>query len=454
MAAMVYHEASSISGYVVFVLLAVVVVGTFVMLQLRLAPKMDVRDDELGKVALTCLMATKLVASVNLNFVYPYAPYLAPYLGVSLFKYGQLLVAQELGSLAYALFAPLLDSQSSSAIRRRLFLGQISIATSTIALPLLPSGSFFGYLVLRFAFGISYAVVAADTAALVGDNVSEQRQGWAMSFVEGSWPLADVMQCGLGVLLEGCATLGLAPVSPAGIFFAVGLLSIPCSAMVVVVPHKEDVSWECPPCCAGYGKLMRSRKPGCYLGWLLLICIVYNVFHAAYGEWLKDTYDARQADIGMIFFCTASAELSANLIAALFISRLTASGAQLAAHGAWSVTVVVLSFAGSFSFAGAAALTFAIYISAELSYVVSWTLASELAEGDQLTMFAAYGAVQGVGRMLGAGLAHKIWAAGGLPLISQTSMGAMAAAGAFLVLAVSGKRRLNSIAQTPMLDSR
>merc|ERR1711865_467285 len=95
---------------------------------------------------------------------------------------------------------------------------------------------------------------------------------------------------------------------------------------------------------------------------------------------------------------------------------------ELGAHMSRTLSTVMMIFAWSFPYKAAAFLVFWIYVSAEFSYLVSWSLAAELAPGDQLSMFAAYGATQATGRMLGAVVANPLWHYGRFSSLASVSV--------------------------------
>jgi len=409
---------------------------------------------EVGLFVLICFMVSKLVVNVNLNFMYPYAPFLAneENFALSADEYGVVLMAGEVGGVILVFITPWMDALSTSAIRRRICLAQICAGVTAILMSMLPSGQFLALVMLRFIFGFAFAVLVTDTAAFVGEYVPEERRGRAMSFIEFSWALGDLLQLLLGELMQDGGSLP--KLSPSVIFLVIGLLSILLGiAIAVVVPQAPDVDWQRKPCCAGYGQLARSRGSSLFLLWLFIICVVYSLFHTCYGTWLKEDYNADEGMVGCIFIYTAVAEVFASMITGYLIDSTSAGASQAVGHTCWLLSTIFMAFGRMLPYHGAAVLVFALYISAELSYVVSWSLAADLAPNDQLTMFAAYGAVQGVGRTVGAGLANPVWKYGSLPFLAALSIGLMIVAGGALALAIRKATGLvqSSVTITPLI---
>ncbi|GAB5357489.1 hypothetical protein AAMO2058_000379300 [Amorphochlora amoebiformis] len=185
----------------------------------------DTKTEEKEKYRVTWVHVTvfslvQLTANLIYRFTYPYAPFIAPALGLQLDDYAIFLLAMDLASIACAFIILVFDKVK----RHHVVLLHLLLVVPTILIPLLAPTfislriALVGLVTLRFATGMGYFLLGNILRSILGTYVPISERGKFMAIYEVCWNISSVLIGAMGPLLHA---YGAEPT-----FIVLGLISL------------------------------------------------------------------------------------------------------------------------------------------------------------------------------------------------------------------------------------
>ena len=361
------------------------------------------------------ILLSRIALNLQFRVVYPFLPAISRGLGIPLETAGLLLAVRSLVSMGSPLYGALADRRGRRPV---MLAGLVALIAGAMAVGIAPG---LGVALAAFALlGFSKAAYDPAAQAYLGDAVPYERRGRVLGIIELSWSLSWF----IGVPVAGflIAASGWRSV----FWFIAGLGVIALLA-----------SWRlCRDCGQGTASIPAARsavRPWRLPAWFtprvsFVLCVSFLVILAnelvfiVYGVWLETSFGLSVVAVGVASLVISLAELLAETASAGTVDRL---GKRRAVFG--GLILHLLSYlllprlAGTLG--GALTGVFLMFLTFEFTVVAIIPLVSELAPEARGTVLALNLAVMALGRVIGALLGPRLWAAGGLAENALVSVG-------------------------------
>lgn len=365
--------------------------------------------------ALAAVLFSRLVLNTARRFAYPFAPVISRGLGVPLSAMTALIAVNQATGVLAIFVGPLSDRFGY----RRMMLTALALLIFGMAL----GGAvpvYAAILAALFFAGMAKNIYDAAVQAYVGEKIPFHRRGTAVGLIELAWAASTFV----GIPVLGWAIAGFGWRSPfvvLSLAAAVGLVAT--YRWIAPDPRPPEASTVPASPLKAVVKLFRHRTAVGAMGFAFFISAANDNIFVVYGAWLESAFDLGVAALGMSTMVIGAAELCGEILTAAFADRLGLKRAILLGTAATAAGFVVLPLAGA-SLPTALGALFLLFLCFEFTFVSSLTMGTELMPGARATMMAAYLAMAGVGRFVGALAGGVAWTHGGLWMTAALSLAA------------------------------
>jgi DHA1 family inner membrane transport protein len=371
----------------------------------------------------------RLLLNTSRRFAYPFAPILSRGLGVSLIAVTSIIAVNQATAVIGMLFGPIADRLG---YRFMMMCGLCLLVIGMLWAGFMPS---YGVVMAALLMaGLGKTIFDPVIQAYVGRDVSYQRRGLAIGFLEMSWAGSTLL--GIPAIALLINWMGWqAPFIAMGGLGLVGMVLLRALIPPDSYPRKTISSQNVFG--LAWRRLAEDRSAAGALGYAFFISVANDNLFVVYGAWLEHSFDISIVALGLGTSIIGMAELCGEGLTAIFSDRL---GLKRSVNIGLIFTVLSYLILPLASKTLASALTgiFLIFISFEFMIVSSMSLCTELMPAYRATMMSAFFAMAGLGRVLGALIGGAIWLAGGIQATCLVSAGVTLLA--FGSLAVGVKR--------------
>lgn len=341
---------------------------------------------------LVVIFLSRTLLDTAYRAVYPFLPFIAADLGVTVETAAELIQARNLVGLTAPVFGPLSDRYG----RRTLMLVGLSITFITCLL-LGIFTSFTFAIVAMMLMGLGSVIFIPAALAYLGDRVPYAERGRAMGLSELSWSAAALIGLplfGIAVQFSGWRTG----------FVALGVVGI--AALIFTWFFLPGDSHLATRRAAGnWLEAVRriAHTPGgvAALATTMLMAVTNENLNVIYGVWMEKSFALDAIALGGVAAAIGAADLSGELFATAFVDRIgkhrVVAGCLLLGGGAYAL----LPFIAKNVWLGAAGL-FGVFFFFELGIVAALPLLSELAPSARATLLSLNIAGFSLGRTVGS----------------------------------------------------
>jgi predicted MFS family arabinose efflux permease len=354
-------------------------------------------------------VAVAVLARLSINIghrmIYPFLPAIARGLDIPLQSGGMLVTVL----LATGMLSPLFGPASDRFGRRRgMVVGMLLVAAGAAVVALVPH---FPAVVAGFALmGLGKVAFDPSLRAYLGDSVPYERRGRVLAITELSWagglligaPLAGWLIGKWGWRSPFALVSGLALMGAVGVGLVMpgrGLSPEPGAGGVALGTALRSV--------------LRSRSAVAALGVTWLIMVAHELLFVVYGTWMEDSFGLSVGRLGLVTVVIGVAELLGELGASIWVDRMGKRLAIGLGLGLVAATYVIWPLVGA-NLGWVLACLFALLFWFEFTFVATLPLVTELVPRARATAVALNGAIDNLGRSVGALLALPLWSAVGL----------------------------------------
>jgi predicted MFS family arabinose efflux permease len=347
----------------------------------------------------------RLAINIGHRMIYPFLPVIARGLDIPVASAGVLVTLLLATGMLGPVFGPLSDRFGR---RGGMVVGMLLVAAGAAFVALIPR---FPAVSIGFALlGLGKVAFDPSLRAFLGDSVPYEGRGRVLAITELSWagglligaPLAGwfiekwgwrspfVMVAGLALL--GAA--GIALVMPGG-----GPSAVSRHGAVALGTALQSV--------------VRNRSAVAALGVTWLIMVAHELLFVVYGTWMEGSFGLSIGRLGLATVVIGVAELAGELAASVWVDRMGKRRAIGLGLVLTAVTYVVWPLVSA-NLGLVLACLFALLFWFEFTFVATLPLVTELVPRARATAVALNGAIENLGRSLGALLALPLWSAVGL----------------------------------------
>lgn len=373
---------------------------------------------------LAVILFSRTVLDTAYRAVYPFLPFIAADLGVSLAEAARIIQARNLIGFLAPVFGPLSDRFGRRVV---MLAGAALISLACLALLFIAPLWFVVAASVLISIGIVLFVPAQQ--AYLGDEVPYAQRGRAMAFGELSWSGAAL----IGLPLVG---LVLAWFGWRAAFGVLGVLSV--AAFLVVwfaLPRVEHRAQHEHPTRGGIRALMRVPIAWAVVGVTFLIAIANENINVVFGTWMNQTFGLDAVAIGLVASAIGGAELGAELFAVGFVDRLGKWRTVLASLIVGGLSYLLLPFLGRNAWTGTFGLVL-VFFFFELAVVAGLPLYTEIFPHARGLVMSLEVAAFSLGRAVGSFLAPALFLQSGFAMVSFLSATALVAAVLLWILIV------------------
>ncbi len=385
--------------------------------------------------------ASKLLVNTARRMVYPFAPAFARALGVPLTAITSLIALNQATAVLGPLGAMFADRYGYKPV--------LLLAVFLCFIGCAMAGIFPVYAVLMvglFLAGLAKSLFDPSLQALIGDQVPYRQRGKFIGITETSW-------AGATLLTIPAAGLLMAHFSWQVPFRIIAVLTLVCFFLLVkLIPGPAPGTRHSGPAdtalsphpTAGshrvnWKALIREKKVAALLAFAFFMSLGNDNLFVVYGAWLESACGLSLASIGLSTILIGVAELLAEGGSALFSDRMGLKRAVTIGTAFTALTYLLLPFTAldtKFILAG----LFTLFFFFEFTIVTSMGLGTELIPESRATTMAAFYAVGGLGRIIGAFSGGLIWSGFGITGICLVSGVCSVLALAALITGIGGKK--------------
>lgn len=352
----------------------------------------------------------RLAITTTYRLLYPLLPFLSLRLGVDLQTVSVLVTVLVLVNLASPIGGYLADTRGE---RMAMSWGLALFCAGTIVCAL--AASFPAFLVGYTVVGLSVALYQPAAQSYLSSRTPYERRGlvlgifeisWAMSALVGVAPLMWLVQVTDSSAPAYWILVGV------GLFsFAMVRWALPATPRHTGRP-RERIAW---------GSLLQARVLAILALLGLSVCAV-DQFFVVQGAWLKSSFAADEAQLGLVFALMGVAELIGVLGSTVLVDRIGKKRATVLGFAATAVIIALLPLSEG-SWALFLALLFAFDLAFEFAIVSSFPLASGVAPAVRGSVMAMSVAAIGIGRAVGSLTAEPLWRNAGM--LANTTLAAV-----------------------------
>jgi MFS transporter, DHA1 family, inner membrane transport protein len=351
------------------------------------------------------LTFARLLLSTSRRFPYPFAPVLSRGLGVSLTSITSMIAVNQATAIIGMLFGPLADRLG---YRLMMITGLAMLTAGMFAGGIFP---FFGIVMAgMFLAGLGKSIFDPAIQAYVAERVPFERRGTVIGIIEFSW--------------AGCTLVGIPLIAVLidrfgwrAPFFALAGAGLVCMGILEILIPAEKSKVAGTASAQGimnaWRRMLLEPSARGALGFAFFVSLANDNLFVVYGAWLEDIFGLSILAIGIGTTAIGFAELSGEILTALFGDRFGLKRSVLVGLLLSSLTYGLLPFLeGTLTLALGG--LFLIFIVFEFTIVSFISLCTELHPAHRATMMSAFYAAAGVGRIIGALIGGHVWLSGGI----------------------------------------
>jgi MFS transporter, DHA1 family, inner membrane transport protein len=342
----------------------------------------------------------RIVLNTMHRMVYPFLAVFARGLGVDVAVMAYALTFRSL----MGVFGPLLASMADSRGRKTgMLFGLAVFIAGTILVLLVPTFPAF-ILALMLAM-IGKYVYDPTMQAYLGDHIPYERRGRVVAITELGWSLSFIV----GIPLMGFLIARYGWRGPYPVLALAGLLAF--LSLAWLLPKDPRPESKRARILSNFRAVFTYKTALLGLSIGLLISSANEVVNLVFGVWMEDAYDLQIASLGIAAAVIGVAELSGEVLTALFTDRLGKPRAVGFGILLNCLAVIALPIVGQ-SLPGAITGLFFFYITFEFTLVSTIPLMTELLPTARATLMATNVAGLSLGRAVGALLATRLYSDG------------------------------------------
>jgi predicted MFS family arabinose efflux permease len=367
---------------------------------------------------LVVIFLSRTILNIAYRAVYPFLPFIAADLGVTVESAAQIIQSRNLVGLT----APLFGSFSDRYGRRAIMLVGLGISiVASLTLGFFNSFTFAIIAIAVFAFG----KILYDPAqqAYVGDVVPYATRGRVMSISEISWSAAALIGLPLAAIL--LQAQGWRAVSVVIGIIAIGGFIITWFGLpreINLHLHHPSRSWN-----QTFSQILREPSALAVLVTALLNTASNENINVVFGAWMKNSFLMDAVALGTVASAIGLAELGGELFSSGFVDRIGKHrlvGAGLLLSG---VAYALLPIIGQNALLGTLGLVLVFFLF-EMAIVSALPLVTELVPGARGTLLSLNVAVALLGRTIGSFTGPFLFSSNGFLWNGLTSGAAMVVA--------------------------
>jgi len=351
------------------------------------------------------LTFARLLLSTSRRFAYPFAPVLSRGLGVSLTSITSIIAINQATAIIGMLFGPLADRLG---YRLMMITGLAMLTAGMFAGGIFP---FFGIVMAgMFLAGLGKSIFDPAIQAYVAERVPFERRGTVIGIIEFSW--------------AGCTLVGIPLIAILidrfgwrAPFFALAGAGLVCMGIIgILIPAEKSKATgtsSAQEIINAWRRMLLEPSARGALGFAFFVSLANDNLFVVYGAWLEDIFGLSILAIGIGTTAIGFAELSGEILTALFGDRFGLKRSVLVGLLLSSLSYGLLPFLeGTLTLALGG--LFLIFIVFEFTIVSFISLCTELQPAYRATMMSAFYAAAGIGRVVGALIGGHVWLGGGI----------------------------------------
>ena len=351
---------------------------------------------------------SKLMLNTARRMVYPFAPELARGLGVPLTAVTSLIAVNQ----ATAVLGPLGASFADRVGNKPVLLLAVALCfIGCVGIALFPV---YGVVLAGlFLAGLAKSLFDPSLQAQIASQVPYAQRGRFIGITETSW-------AGTTLLTIPAAGFIMSHFSWQAPFKIVAILTFFCFLLLLRLAPARQPDERTKRVRVDWKLLLQNKKVAGLLIFVFCMSLANDNVFVIYGVWLESACGLTLAQIGMSTVLIGMAEFLAESGSALFSDRIGLKKSVLMGTAATAVIYLVLPFTASGITLILSGL-FALFLFFEFTVVSSMSLGTELVPESRAATMAAFFAVGGIGRIIGAFSGGLIWSAYGIQGICLVS---------------------------------
>lgn len=357
---------------------------------------------------------TKLMMNVARRMVYPFAPEFARGLDVDLTAITSAIALNQ----ATAVLGPMGAGFADRYGYKLLMLLAVALLTvGCFSAGLLPMYSVL--MISLFLAGFAKCLFDPSLQAFIGSALPYQYRGRLIGITEMAWAGATLT----GIPLAGVIIEKYSWQTP---FWILGILSLACFFLILKLMPRTPAAQRQRAAAgrrnmvANWRTILKDPRVRGYLGFSFFMSLASDNLFVIYGAWLETTYSLSLAAIGFGTILIGLSELLAEGCTALFSDRIGLKRSVILGTALTAAAFFSLPMADR-GLPFALAALFWVFFSFEFTFVTSMGLGTELMPELRASTMAAFYAIAGIGRVVGAFAGGFIWSSFGIPGISLAS---------------------------------
>lgn len=367
--------------------------------------------------SLVLLLFARTVLDTGYRAVYPFLPFIASSLGVSVTSAALIVQVRNLLGFTAPLFGPLTDRYG----RRVMMLAGLAIMAATgVALYFVMS--LWAAVVVMMLMGLSTILYVPAQQAYLGDNVPYARRGRIMAIAEIAWSLAAIVGLPLmGLVVQAYGwRIG---------FVAVGIFSLIALALLwFALPREKRTTPHVARAMGGaYLEALRAPMALAVIATTFLLAATNENINIVFADWMNTTFGLNAVALGVVGSAIGGAEFAAQMTVAVFVDRIgkwrmVAGGLLLGV-----LAYLALPFLGANAMSGGAGIVLTFF-TFELTIVAALPLITEIAPNVRATLLSLGVAGFSLGRAAGSFIGPAVYAQYGFGAASFVSAAGIFAA--------------------------
>ncbi len=362
--------------------------------------------------SLFILLFARTIIDTGFRAAYPFLPFIASNLGVSVESAAQIVQVRNLTGFLSPLFGPLTDRYG----RRVMMLAGLAVAAVTgVALYLVTS--LLLAVVVFTVMGLAVILFVPAQQAFMGDHVPYAQRGRVMALAELAWSFAAIVGLPLvGILVENFGwRIG---------FVAIGVFAAGALALVwFALPHEERNAEHAARAIGGsYKEALRAPMALAVICTTYLLAATNENINIVFGAWMNSSFHLDAVALGFVASAIGGSELAGELVAAGFVDRVGKWRMVAGSLVLGGASYLLLPLLGGNAILGTIGLVLAFF-SFELAVVAALPLMTEIAPKVRATLLSLSVAGFSLGRATGSFVGPTLYANFGFGTTSLVSAG-------------------------------
>ena len=354
---------------------------------------------------LSAAVFCRLLLNTARRFAYPFAPLLSRSLDVSLTAVTSIIAVNQATAVAGIFFGPIADRLG---YRFMMVCGLVLLVSGMLWTGISPS--YATLMLALFLAGLGKTIFDPAIQAYVGKQVSYQKRGFAIGFLEMSWAGSTLLGIpGIALLINWMGWR--APFIVLGGMGLAGLMGL--WLLIPKDPPVQRAASERNIFGLAWRELVKNRSAAGALGYAFFISVANDSLFVIYGAWLESSFNISIILLGIGTSVIGAAELCGEGMTVFLADRM---GLKRSVKIGLVLTMSNYLLLPIYSHSLTMALSgiFLVFLFFEFTIVTSMSLCTELLPAYRATMMSAFFATAGAGRVVGALIGGPIWLYGGI----------------------------------------